>query len=289
MRRQWRTSQCTTVVLARTRRLVCSGPTEGAMKGQRGMRNAGMASIVPGMVVALALTLGAAPRGLLAAEFSEAELFFELNDTDGDLGIHASIDGGPYVVLEIEDPRGRTILSVTAQGPLARQGLTQLFLESAEPSFDELAPERFFRRFHEGVYEIEGTTRKGEEFESTVKLSHVLAAPPSDIFVNALPAAENCDAANLPSIPPGEPIVIAWGPVTDSHPTIGKSGPVEIVRYQFFVEQGDVKLAVDLPPTVTQFEVPPAILAPGGTFKFEIIARTATGNNTAVENCFVVE
>jgi len=259
------------------------------MKGQRGMRNPGMASVVTGMVVALALSLGAAPAGLSAAQFSEAELFLELNDTDGDLGIHASIDGGPYVVLEIEDPQGRTILKVTAQGRVARQGLTQLFLESAEPSFDELAPARFFERLPQGVYEIEGRTREGKEFKSAVRLSHVLAAPPSDIFVNALPAAENCDAADLPSIPLGEPLVIAWGAVTDSHPTIGKPGPVEIVRYQFFVQQGAVKLGVDLLPTVTQFEIPPAIVALGGTFKFEIIARTATGNNTAVENCFVVE
>ena len=29
--------------------------------------------------------------------FTEAEIFLELNDTDGDLGIHASIfDGGPW-------------------------------------------------------------------------------------------------------------------------------------------------------------------------------------------------
>ena len=44
---------------------------------------------------------------------------------------------------------------------------------------------------------------------------------------------------------------------------------------------------VDLPPDVTEFEVPSAGIGPG-TVKFEIVARTATGNNTAVENCFVV-
>jgi hypothetical protein len=162
-------------------------------------------------------------------------------------------------------------------------------LESAEPSFDELAPAQFFQRFPEGIYEIEGTTAEGEEFKSRVRLSHILAAPPSDIHVNELPAAENCDAADLPVIAPGAPIVITWGPVTASHPTIGRPGAVKIVRYQFFVEQGAVKLGVDLPPTVTQFEVPPAFVAAGGTFKFEIIARTAAGNNTAVENCFVVD
>ena len=45
---------------------------------------------VLGMMMA-ALTLGAAAAW--AVEFPEAELFFELNDSDGDLGIHSSIDG----------------------------------------------------------------------------------------------------------------------------------------------------------------------------------------------------
>ena len=33
--------------------------------------------------------------------FAEANLFFELNDTDGDLGIHALIDGEPWQRLEL--------------------------------------------------------------------------------------------------------------------------------------------------------------------------------------------
>ena len=255
---------------------------------RHGMRNRRIASIVAGMAIALVLTLGAGAAAVSAAEFSEAELYFELNDTDGDLGIHASIDGGPYVKLEIEDPDGRTILTVTALGRLAKQGLTQLFLESAEPSFDELAPKTFFKRFPEGLYEIEGKTGEGEEFKSKVKLSHVLAAPPSNITVSGASAAVNCDAVPLPAVEAGGPVTIDWDPVESSHPTIGKSGPVKIVRYQFFVEQGDFKLSLDLPPTVTEFKVPATVLAPG-VVKFEIIARTATGNNTAVESCFVVE
>ena len=253
-------------------------------------------SILP---MALAgLTLGAATPAIWAAEFSEVELFFELNDTDGDLGIHASIDGEAYSMLEIEDPKERTILLVKASGRLAKQGLTQLFLESAEPPFEELDPEEFFRRFPEGTYEIEARTLKGEELEGTVELSHVLAAPPANIKVNTEEAAENCDAPTLPSV--SEPITIDWNPVTTSHPEIGKSGPVEIVRYQFFVEQGDLKFSVDLIPDltpnttvdVTQFQVPSEIIDLGNKdepFKFEIIARTASGNNTAVENCFTVE
>ena len=239
-------------------------------------------------LAAAALTLGATlPAAAQPAELSEAELFFELNDTDDDLGIHSSIDGGPYVRLSIEDPREVTIFSVRALGRLFSQGLTQLFLESAEPSFDELSPRKFFRRFPEGTYEIEAITQTGEEIEAEVVLSHVMAAPVDGITVAGVPAAESCDAPDLPSV--AEPVVIDWDPVTTSHPTVGKTGPVAIVRYQFFVEQGDVKLAVDLPPTVTEFLVPSDLLALGGEFKFEIIARTSTGNNTAIESCFVLE
>jgi hypothetical protein len=81
-------------------------------------------------------------------------------------------------------------------------------------------------------------------------------------------------------------VVIDWDPVTQSHPEIGKAGPVTISRYQFFVQQGNTKLSLDLPPTATEFEIPASITAAGGQFKFEIIARTSTGNNTAIESCF---
>jgi hypothetical protein len=255
---------------------------------QQGRRNRGVVVIAASVALALAVIMSPVAARIAAAQLTEAELFFELNDTDGDLGIHASIDGEPWVTLEIEGPDGRKLLTITAQGRLSRQGLTQVSLESAEPSFDELLPQQFFDRFPEGTYEIEITTRNNQEFERKVTLSHVLAAPPSGILVAGIPAAENCDAVALPTVPAGMPVTIDWAPVTTSHPTIGKAGPVEIVRYQFFVEQGDLKFGIDLPPAVTEFVIPAMLLA-AGEVKFEIIARTATGNNTAVESCFVVE
>jgi hypothetical protein len=216
--------------------------------------------------------------------FSEAELFFELNDTDGDLGIHASIDGGPWTDLEIEGPGERLLLNILSRGRLRAQGLTQLFFESAEPSFDELAPADFFRRFPEGRYEIEGRAQDGRTIESTVVLSHVLAAPPENILVSGAPAAESCDAEPLPTV--SAPVIIDWDPVTQSHPEIGKRGAIGVSRYQLFVEREDVKLSLDLPPTITEFEVPTDVTDLGKEFKFEIIVRTTTGNNTAVESCF---
>lgn len=226
----------------------------------------------------------AARRGP-AQQFSVAELFLELNDTDGDLGIHASIDGGEWTKLEVESPSERTLLVINTSGGMRRQALTQLAFESTEPPFDELAPAVLFRRFPEGVYEISGRAQGGGEYENAVYLSHVLAAAPV-AWVSGLPAAESCDDEPLPEV--HAPVHIDWDPVTTSHPDLGKPGTIEIARYQFFVEQGSTKLSVDLAPEVTEFEVPVSLTAGGGVFKFEIIARTTTGNNTAIESCFRV-
>ena len=219
------------------------------------------------------------------AVFTEAEIFLELNDTDGDLGIHASIDGGPWTNLEIEGPNERMLLNIVSSGRLRTQGLTQLSFESAEPSFDDLAPKDFLRRFPEGRYEIEGLSQNGRTFEAVAVLSHVLAAP-AEMLVSGIPAPEDCEAS-VPVV--STPVVIDWDPVTTSHPEIGKSGPVRISRYQLFVEREGVKLSLDLPPSVTEFRVPAGVIALGKQFKFEVIARTTTGNNTAVESCFRVQ
>jgi len=133
-------------------------------------------------------------------EFDEAIIYFELNDTDGDLGIHALIDGEPWKRLEIEDPRGRNMLNIFVQGRLRRQGLTELFFESAEPTFDELKPERFFRRFPEGDYEIEGITLEGDELESEVELTHLIPAPPDNIRVNGFLVPEDCEEGPVPLV-----------------------------------------------------------------------------------------
>lgn len=218
--------------------------------------------------------------------FDQAELFLELNDTDGDLGLHAAIDGETWTQLKIEAPDERTLLQVLTRGRLRAHGLTELLFESAEPSFDELAPEEVLRRFPEGKYEIEGQLQEGGTIESTAFLSHVLAAPPGNIRVSGVPAAESCDAPNLPIV--AAPVTIDWNPVTTHHPEIGRAGAVKVSAYQLFVEREGAKFSLDLPPTVTEFEIPAAFTNLGDEFKFEIIVRTAAGNNTAVESCFIV-
>lgn len=237
---------------------------------------------VPASIVVLLSAIYVAMPALEAqnsGQFAEASLFFELNDTDGDLGLHGSIDGEAWSELEIEN-----LLEISAERELRTQGLTQLSFESAEPSFDELEPEMFFRRFPEGRYRISGRGQGGRRLLNTVNLSQVMADTPPNILVNRLRAAEDCDSP-LPTVI--APVLIDWDPVTRSHPEIGKSGPVTVSQYQLFVEGQGIKLSLDLPPTVTEFEVPAPVTARGGNqFKFEIITRTSAGNNTAVESCF---
>jgi hypothetical protein len=182
------------------------------------------------------------------------------------------------------------MLDVLVRGRLRRQGLTEIFFESAEPPFDELAPREFFKRFPEGVYDIGGITLDGQELDSEVRLSHVLAAPPANIRVASIPAAKNCDVEPLPSV--SRPVTIDWDPVTRSHPRIGKSGPVTVDHYELIVEREEPKLlifSVMLPPERTQFTVPAGFISLGDSFKFEIVVRATNGNQTAVESCFEVE
>lgn len=65
-----------------------------------------------------------------AIELDEHDISFELNDTDGDLGIHARIDGEAWKKLAIEGPGDLELLAGSVKGRLRQQGLTEVFFES---------------------------------------------------------------------------------------------------------------------------------------------------------------
>lgn len=234
--------------------------------------------------------------------FDEAHVFFELNDTDGDLGIHALIDGDAWKYLAISDRDERTILNVFVRGRLRQQGLTEIFFESAEPSFDELSPSQFFRRFPAGIYEIEGVTLEDEELESETRLTHRMPAP-AEPTVNAMPMAEQCDEEepgyDAPTVM--SPVTIAWPAVDHTHPDLGSprnSTNIKIYNYEVVVEaeveglNGQEFTSVFsalLPPDVTSMTIPEEFLAQSDTFKYEVLAREKTFNQTAVESCFLLE
>ena len=86
-------------------------------------------------------------------------------------------------------------------------------------------------------------------------------------------------------------VVIAWEPVT-SPPGI------EIVRYELFLApveppEGDpppaleIDLALELPATVTEVQIPPELLMPGTEYEFEVLAIEVSGNKTITGGEFV--
>lgn len=245
------------------------------------------------LIMTVALAFVTIPGVAAATEDEEtsldvAEVFFELNNTDGDLGLHALIDGEAWQTLEIESPEEDQLLMIRAVRSLAAQGLTEIFFESAEPTFEDLAPEDFFARFPEGSYEISAKTIEGGELESKTEITHLLPAPPQ-INVNSSVAADGCDA-ELPTVM--APVTISWDPVTESHPELGRTfEPINVVNYEVVVEIDETpfRTSTILPPDVTSFQVPSEILALGEEIKFEVLAREESFNQTAVESCFVLD
>lgn len=220
--------------------------------------------------------------------FDVAEIFFELNNTDGDLGIHALIDGDPWKQLEIEDPGEKNILQIRVSRQAAEQGLTELFFESAEPGFDELPPEAFFARFAEGTYEVSATTIDRGELESETVVTHLMPAPPANVQVNGQLAPLDCETEAPPSVT--EPVTITWDAVTTSHPDLGRlpPEPINVVNYEVVVEIDETPFSTStiLPASVTSFQVPSEIIALGEEVKFEVLVREESFNQTAIESCF---
>jgi hypothetical protein len=203
----------------------------------------------------------------------------------------------------MEDPSGREVLDVDVRGRLRRQGLTEFFFESAEPTFDDLSPAEFFARFPEGEYEIEGTTLDGEELESTTELTHLMPAPPAPT-VNTIAIPDGgfvCDtedpAYNAPEV--STSITIAWEEVTSSHPGLGIMPPeeIEVHNYEVVVE-ADVEIGNDeeltvifsaiVPPEVRSMTIPDELIDLATEWKYEILVREESFNQTAVESCFQI-
>ena len=233
--------------------------------------------------------------------FPVARLFFQLNDTDGDLGIHLSVDGEPWKTLEIDDPRDRRIFYVRTGGNLRRQGLTEFKFESAEPDFETFPSELFFQRFPEGEYDIEADRLDGITYDSEVAISHLMPAPPQGLAVNGVATPEDCDEGPVPVI--SGPFVISWEPVELSHPDIGSPNnvPIRVVRYEVAVERDeptsfsmDTTINAPEPPEApaTSYEVPASLFASGELVKFQVLVQggddTGTENETSSESCFIV-
>ena len=233
-------------------------------------------------VVALALGVGA--TGVWAddceVEFDEAEVFFEFNASDGDLGIQIFFDATGWEEVEVTGPDG-SIFEVENGGGLNDIGSTEVFTESAEPPLcaeDECLPGELeaaiadlLARFPEGVYELKGETVDGCELVGDVGLTH------------DLPEMVDLDIENFPEI--------EWTPGSGGPKIVG----YEVVAEMEIEEDGEERVFVNtatLPASETSFTVSDvfADLADQAeldgvliVLKVEVIAREESGNKTITE------
>jgi Fibronectin type III domain len=215
----------------------------------------------------------AAPATAAAApvRLDEATMIVEVNATDRDAGLQVFLDGDAWRSMNISAPNGRRILAVDTKNRLEGYGLTELFSESSEPSFDEFPLRRFKRLFPEGKYGFEGTTIEGKRLVGSARLSHDFPAGPQ------ITSPEEGGEVQ------GDNAVASWEPVPET------SG-LNIVGYRAIVEREDPLrvFSVELPASTTSVTIPTEYLDPGTEYKLEVQAIEASGNQTTTEVTFLV-
>jgi hypothetical protein len=203
--------------------------------------------------------------------FSSIRFFFELNDTDGDLGVQLSLGPSkPWKKLTIEYPCGRRMLTTRTRGSMSVHGMSDLFFESAEPSLEEVSKEEILRRFPEGVYEFEAITIDGEEMEGCAYLSHDFPDPPTITHpVGTDDDRREIDAGN-------DGLTVTWDPVTN----------IPLDSYQVIVTNEDAleifAYDVRVPPSQLSLDVPAGFFAAGTDYEVEVIARAQPENGNQV-------
>jgi hypothetical protein len=221
-----------------------------------------------GLAVAAAVALIAALAAPAAAiQLDDKAIFIEINATDGDAGIQLFLDGEGWDTMQVTSPSGEVLLNVVAEGSIAAQGVTELFFESAEPSFEEQSLEELLELFPEGSYRFAGVTTEGVSLTGRARLSH--AIPDAPVIVS--PEEEEEVAV--------DDLVVEWERVPSPPGS-------RIISYEVVVEKDEGRLQVfkaDMSRDATSVSVPEEFLKPGTAYKVEVIAKERTGNQTITE------
>ncbi len=198
-------------------------------------------------------TIGSVP-------FADAELFFEFNSTDNDLGLQLFLDADGWKRVRVLDPGLNEIVFLQARGRLARLGITELRFESAEPS-----PEEVLSLFPPGEYRFRGRTVERGPLASNVVLSHDL--PPAPTF----------SPSGGKVVDPND-VVVEW-----------KTPGAEQV--ELIIEQDELGHVLDITVSASteRMRVPRQFLRRGTEYKIEILSIAENGNKTIAESTFRTE
>lgn len=234
-------------------------------------------------------------------EFDEFVPIVEINATDGDVGFHVLIDGDGWKRMNLYDPDGDRILKAKARDDLRKQGITEFFIESAEPAcfFDEDDEEadpdevqtvaEFVERFKAGTYVATGRTIDGDKLRSEAELTHDLPAAP-EVEVDV-------DGAGVVTISWKRGDDLGECDVPDSIPD---PAGVEVVRWEVVVEPDEDELPAGVVFGIFTVQLLPVLPYPMSLvvpaeyidayldvgvkdFKVEVGAREVSGNQTFTE------
>jgi hypothetical protein len=227
------------------------------------------------LVAGIALLLGARATVLRAQDqnhvpFEFAQIYFEVNSSAGDAGIQVSLDGEAWKELVIVDPNGRILSDIKGKGNVGAIGLTELFFEGDEPSFEEFPLDSILARFPEGTYHFSASTLNGQVMVGSWNLTHDI---PNGPVILSPPEGGLVDPNHT---------VISWAPVT-------RPRGIQIIRYQVVIEHGGRTFSVDVPARTTRVTVSKEFLKPGTSYKFEVLAKEVSSNQTITEGSFVTE
>lgn len=217
-----------------------------------------------------------------AVPFNQADIFFEENATDSDLGIHFGIDHSSedaWRRVMVFFPDGTRFMNIRTGGAEAETGVTGLFTESAEPNYDNLPRPEFLARFPEGVYTFVGWTINGNMLLSTDVLSHDIPAPPQ--LITPVEGGE---------VEFDRPLVVRWNGVADPAPPTNV-----IVGYEVIVtrpaEAGKHKrvVSIELRANQRSVRIPREFFEADTEYVCEVIARETSHNQTISEVSFRTE
>lgn len=192
------------------------------------------------------------------AEFDEASLILEVNETDGDAEIVVNVESEEALSrLRIFDARGKEILDLRSKDR-GKIGLSEIAVESAEPSIDGV-----LAAYPEGVYKLRARTVDGAKIDAEATLSHELLPAPSFGPANG----EVVDPDN---------VLITW---------LGVPGAA---AYIVEIEQDDldVNLTTKLSAGATSFSIPIGFLQPGIEYEVGVATVSPNGNIAVAEGSF---
>jgi hypothetical protein len=239
-------------------------------------RSGALIGVLAAAVLGAGTVAGGPGGGARTVKVKDARLKFEINATDRDGGVQVFLDADSWKRMSIFDPAGRRIFTTATEGRMARQGGTELFLESAEPRFGELPLARLLERFPEGVYRFRGLALDGNTYVGAARLTHDLPAGPKLVapLEGGRPQSADRTILRWRRVPPpnGSPIVGYQVLVVD--PATG------------FRALPTRTLDVTMPPSATSLVVPRGFLRPGREYEWEVLAIERGGNQTLSSSTF---